>query len=66
MRIVTPVTAVSALTSTCRLRNPHRRRRKRFKNFEPHIVQIEETSVPNRRRHKISTAMSAVAALAVA
>src|SRR4029077_1526288 len=31
-----------------------------------HTVQIEETSVPNRRRRKLSTAMSAVAALAVA
>ena len=31
-----------------------------------HIVQTEETSVPNRRRRKLSTAMSAVAALAVA
>ena len=30
------------------------------------VVQIEETSVPNRRRRKLSTAMSAVAALAVA
>ena len=30
------------------------------------IVQIEETPVPNRRRRKISTAMSAVGALAVA
>jgi hypothetical protein len=30
------------------------------------MVQIEETSVPNRRRRKLSTAMSAVAALAVA
>src|SRR4051794_28776657 len=29
-------------------------------------VQIEETSVPNRRRRRLSTAMSAVAALAVA
>jgi hypothetical protein len=30
------------------------------------IVQIEETSVPNRRRRRLSTATSAVAALAVA
>ncbi len=30
------------------------------------MYQIEETSVPNRRRRKLSTAMSAVAALAVA
>src|SRR5579884_942285 len=36
------------------------------KSAEHHIVQIEETSVPNRRRRKLSTAMSAVAALAVA
>src|SRR5579875_869529 len=33
---------------------------------EDHIAQIEETSVPNRRRRRLSTAMSAVAALAVA
>src|ERR1700759_1943511 len=33
---------------------------------EKRTVQIEETSVPNRRRRKLSTAMSAVAALAVA
>src|ERR1700753_1515522 len=32
----------------------------------PRIDKIEETSVPNRRRRKLSTAMSAVAALAVA
>src|ERR1700722_10274530 len=33
----------------------------------PHVVHIlEETSVPNRRRRRLSTAMSAVAALAVA
>src|SRR5262249_20090194 len=30
------------------------------------VVQIEENSVPNRRRRKLSTAMSAFAALAVA
>src|ERR1700753_4431180 len=32
----------------------------------PRIDKIEETSVPNRRRRKLSKAMSAVAALAVA
>src|ERR1700757_2494928 len=32
----------------------------------PHSPDIEETSVPNRRRRRLSTAMSAVAALAVA
>src|SRR5579875_2250600 len=32
---------------------------------EDHIAQIEETSVPNRRRRRLSTAMSAIAALAV-
>src|SRR3982074_3058658 len=31
-----------------------------------YLVHIEETSVPNRRRRRLSTAMSAVAALAVA
>jgi hypothetical protein len=30
------------------------------------VIQIEETSVPNRRRRRLSTALSAVAALAVA
>jgi hypothetical protein len=50
-RIVTPATCFSPLPSNALLAN---------------IRKIEETSVPNRRRRKLSTAMSAVAALAVA
>jgi hypothetical protein len=42
--------------------SPGKTGRRRTQN----IVKIEETSVPNRRRRKLSTAISAVSALAVA
>src|SRR5438105_3270691 len=44
----------------------HDGQRRTAQQIVPIEGQIEETSVPNRRRRKLSTALSAAAALAVA
>lgn len=63
--ITTLVTSTTLVPSSVWVHAMHSRPREPA-NPAPHIIQIEETSVPNRRRRKLSTAMSAVAALAVA